>query len=158
MQKSFYYIKYYLMNKEIPIKQFWHRKSLKQSMSRLSNTIFKIMGLIMASSLSALWWRHRILYTTLYCSVCYITHRHRFEAMRLVIQRDFTPGILLGLNSLRPRNAYMRDQTRHSLVQIMACRLFGAKSLSEPMLDHCKLDPKYSSFHWRNSGHNAIMC
>ena len=28
-----------------------------------------------------------------------------------------------------------------SLVQIMACRLIGAKPLSEPMLDYCQLDP-----------------
>ena len=27
-----------------------------------------------------------------------------------------------------------------SLVQIMACRLYGAKPLSEPRLEHCKLD------------------
>ena len=45
-----------------------------------------------------------------------------------------------------------------SLVQIMACRLIGAKPLSEPMLDYCQLDPcehismkilsKYNNFHW----------
>ena len=29
-----------------------------------------------------------------------------------------------------------------SLVQIMACRLFGAKPLSETMLPYCQLDPK----------------
>ena len=29
-----------------------------------------------------------------------------------------------------------------SLVQIMACRLVGAKPLSEPMLEYSKLDPK----------------
>ena len=28
-----------------------------------------------------------------------------------------------------------------SLFQIMACRLIGAKPLSEPMLDYCQLDP-----------------
>ena len=28
------------------------------------------------------------------------------------------------------------------LLQIMACRLFGAKPLSEPMLSYCQLDPK----------------
>ena len=35
----------------------------------------------------------------------------------------------------------MRRQPRISLVQIMACRLFGAKPLSEPMLDYCQLEP-----------------
>ena len=32
-------------------------------------------------------------------------------------------------------------QPRPSLVQITACRLFGDKPLSEPMLDYCQLDP-----------------
>ena len=36
--------------------------------------------------------------------------------------------------SRQPSDAYMRRRTRPSLVQIMACRLFGAKPLSEPML------------------------
>ena len=31
--------------------------------------------------------------------------------------------------------------TKPSLVQIMACRLFGAKPLSKPMLPHCPLNP-----------------
>ena len=39
------------------------------------------------------------------------------------------------VNSLRPRGAYMRQETRSSLLQIMACRLFGAKPLSEPILE-----------------------
>ena len=38
------------------------------------------------------------------------------------------------VNSLRPSNAYMRRQPRPSFVQVTACRLFGAKPLSEPML------------------------
>ena len=37
---------------------------------------------------------------------------------------------------LRPREAYTHQQTRPSLVQIMACCLFSAKPLSELMLDH----------------------
>ena len=39
------------------------------------------------------------------------------------------------INSLGPRAAYMHHQTRPSLFQKMACRMFGAKPLSEPMLD-----------------------
>ena len=38
---------------------------------------------------------------------------------------------VLRINSLRPSDAYMRQKTRPSLVQIMACRL------SEPMLKYC---------------------
>ena len=45
------------------------------------------------------------------------------------------------VNSLRPRDAYMHHQTRPSLVQIMACHLFGAKPLSKPMLHYCQMDP-----------------
>ena len=40
-----------------------------------------------------------------------------------------------------PSVAYMRHWTESALVQIMACRLFGAKPLSKPMLGYCQLDP-----------------
>ena len=39
--------------------------------------------------------------------------------------------------SLRQSDAYMRRWTRLSLIQIMACRLTGAKPLSEPMMGYC---------------------
>ena len=35
----------------------------------------------------------------------------------------------------------MRQLVGSELVQIMACRLFGAKPLSQPMLRYCQLDP-----------------
>ena len=41
-----------------------------------------------------------------------------------------------------PRAAYMRPWTGTALVQVMACRLFVAKPLSEPMLIYCQFDPK----------------
>ena len=41
-----------------------------------------------------------------------------------------------------PRSAaYMRQPIGSALVQITACRLFGAKPLSKPMLGYCQLDP-----------------
>ena len=40
-----------------------------------------------------------------------------------------------------PSAAYMRLGIGSALVQIMACRLFGAKPLSKPMLGYCQLDP-----------------
>ena len=43
------------------------------------------------------------------------------------------------INSPRPGDAYMRQCNKLSLVQIMACRLFGAKPLSEPVLTYCQL-------------------
>ena len=54
-------------------------------------------------------------------------------------------------NSLRPIAAYMHQQTKPTLVQIMACCLFGTKPLSEPMLIYCQLDPKWNingNKHW----------
>ena len=41
------------------------------------------------------------------------------------------------INPLSPSDAYMRRQPRPSLVQIMACHLFGAKLLSEPEMEYC---------------------
>ena len=85
--------------------------------------------------------------------------------------------ILWAMKSLRPSDAYMHQYNIPTLVQIMACHLFCAKSLSEPKLSCCQLDPKeytsvnffvkFKSFHskkctWkchlRNSGHFAVMC
>ena len=39
-----------------------------------------------------------------------------------------------------PSAAYMRQWNGSSLVQVMACRLFGAKPLPEPMLPYCLLN------------------
>ena len=49
--------------------------------------------------------------------------------------------ILLALTHL-PLCSYMRQWVGSALVRIMACRLFGAKSLSKPMLGYCPLDPQ----------------
>ena len=42
------------------------------------------------------------------------------------------------VNSSPPNAAYMRQWIRLTLVQIMACCLFGTKPLSKPMLGHCQ--------------------
>ena len=44
------------------------------------------------------------------------------------------------INPFRPSDSYMHQQTMPALVQIMACRLFGAKPSSELMLAYCWLD------------------
>ena len=49
---------------------------------------------------------------------------------------------MIHVNSSPPSAAYMRQQIRSALVQIMACCLIGTKPLSEPMLEYCSLDPK----------------
>ena len=51
------------------------------------------------------------------------------------------PLLALSVNPLRPSDPLMRRQTSSTLVQIMACRLFGAKPLSKPMLTYCQLEP-----------------
>ena len=43
-------------------------------------------------------------------------------------------------NPSPPSAAYMRQWMMLTLVQIMACRLFGAKTLSKPLLGYCQLD------------------
>ena len=49
------------------------------------------------------------------------------------------------INSSPLSAAYMRQWTASALVQVIACRLFGAKPLPEPMLPHCQLD------HWEQT-------
>ena len=63
------------------------------------------------------------------------------------------------INSLRTSDAYMRQKTRPSLIQIMGCCLFNAKPLSKSMMTCCQLDHeehismkydlKFISFHSR---------
>ena len=47
------------------------------------------------------------------------------------------------INPSPPSAACMRRWTGSGLVQIMACRLFGAKPLLKPMLTYCHLDHVY---------------
>ena len=47
----------------------------------------------------------------------------------------------LWFNSSPPSAAYMRQWVGSALIQIMACRLFGARPLSKQMLGYCQLDP-----------------
>ena len=63
---------------------------------------------------------------------------YSFERVRMATEsRVIHFGIPL-LFGMKPANdVYMRQYIRPLLVQIMACRLFGTKSSSEPMLAHC---------------------
>ena len=63
----------------------------------------------------------------------------------VILPHGFT---LFHVNSSPPSAAYMRQWIGSALVQIMACRLYGAKPLSEPMLECCsfkKMHLKMSS-------------
>ena len=63
------------------------------------------------------------------------------------------------INSSLPSATYMHQWIGSALVQIMACRLFGAKSVSKPFLGNCLLEhweqisvkiySKYKTFHSR---------
>ena len=64
--------------------------------------------------------------------------------------------IHIRFNSSPPSAAYMHQWIGSALVQIMACRLFGAKSLSKPMLDYCWLDPS-NKLQW-NFNRNSYIC
>ena len=74
---------------------------------------------------------------------CHLLCRHRWHILfsNRLDSCIFSILILKNINSMRPSDIYLRRHRRPSLVQIMVCRLFGAKSLSEPMLEYCHLDP-----------------
>ena len=50
-------------------------------------------------------------------------------------------GMRRAINSSPPNATYMRQWTGSALVQVMACRLFGARPLPELMPSNCRLDP-----------------
>ena len=69
----------------------------------------------------------------------------KYENMFLKVVRLTRISFLLGygnayVNSSPTTAAYKRRWNGSSLVQVMACRLFGAKPLPKPMLDYCRLD------------------
>ena len=59
-------------------------------------------------------------------------NRTRYDVIVMwsCLAQFFYPWFNSRVNSLRPGDAYMRHQTKPSLVQIMACRQDGAKALS----------------------------
>ena len=48
---------------------------------------------------------------------------------------------ILGFNLSSPTAAYMGRWTESALVQVMSCRLSGAKPLTGPLLPYCQLGP-----------------
>ena len=59
-----------------------------------------------------------------------------FILLKQVVSSRIISTVTAILNSLRPSDIYM-SVIEASLVQVMACRLIGAKQLSEPMLEYC---------------------
>ena len=61
------------------------------------------------------------------------------------------------LNSSLPSAAYLRQRTGSSLVQVMACRLFAAKTLPEPMLAYWQPESlEQISVKYKNEFQNAV--
>ena len=77
------------------------------------------------------------------CATHNLAYLLRGHCYRHVIVASHWTMITTLLNSLKRSDTYMRHWNKPSLVQIIACRLFGAKPLPEPLLFYCKLDPKY---------------
>ena len=89
------------------------------------------------------------------CIFIYKQHRLRFSHMEFKFVRcnmvltepmdcnGLINRVLLrqAVNSSPPSAACMRQLIGSALVQIMACRPFGAKPLSKPMLSYCQLEP-----------------
>ena len=77
-------------------------------------------------------WRQQVL-----CVVeCILSRQGNLHVSDQKWAQDRSPN-MHSINSLRPSDAYMRQKPDPSVVQIMACRLFGAKPLSEPMTEYC---------------------
>ena len=71
-------------------------------------------------------------------------YRYSIKIMKIIEQKKTSVVKLIGpsfVNSLRASDAYMRRQHKPILVQIMACRLYGTKPLSEVMVEYCQFDP-----------------
>ena len=84
------------------------------------------------------------------------------ENMVMAIQWNYCYWVLFSVfTSLRPRDAYVRHYNITALLQIMACRLFGAKPLFEIVLPFCQLDPKEHismKFYWTFKSFYSRKC
>ena len=70
--------------------------------------------------------------------LCLCSNHHSTWAQ---LSNNFFVQCISLINSSLPSAAYMRQWIESILVQIMACRLFGAKPLFKPMLYFWQLDP-----------------
>ena len=60
------------------------------------------------------------------------------------------------MNSSPPSVAFLRQGSRSALVQVMACRPFGAKPLPEPMLAYSQLNPG-NKFQYKSNRNSIIF-
>ena len=89
-------------------------------------------------------WRQAIIWT----NAAFMSIRPsgtNFSEILIKIQNFLFMEMHLKMTSakLRPWGRWvMHQRTGSTLVQVTACRLYGAKPLSEPMLPSCQLDPQ----------------
>ena len=97
-------------------------------------------------SISVVWSHYlniRVLLFFLHSSVLSVLMVITYAVARNHIQNLPSKSYVMGLpvlNSSPPSAAYMRHWIGSALVHIIACRLFGAKPLSKPILAVCQLD------------------
>ena len=75
--------------------------------------------------------------------MCMDTRDYEYGCTYAMYAWIVTPSV----NSSPPSAAYMHQWIGSALVQIMACRLFGAKPLSKPMLGVLLIGPLGKNFH-----------
>ena len=78
-------------------------------------------------------WDKIAVITAPHCTICCIIMKIPYTVVP-----PYT--MVIFFNSSPPGATCMRQWSGSSLVQVMACRLFGAKPLPEPMLAYCQLD------------------
>ena len=60
--------------------------------------------------------------------------------LRKILDEERVTLLNFEVNSSFPSAAYMRRCIGSALVQLMACRIYGTKAFSRPMLGYCQLD------------------
>ena len=122
-----------------------------------------------------LWWHRSVSTLAWVMAYCLMapTHYHQTSPGTFIWEQEIPQPLIIEIslknlfkcpkvqwvNSSPPSAAYMRQWTRSALVQVMACRMFGAKPAPEPMLVYCQLDSwqqisvklelEFYHFHWR---------
>ena len=69
-----------------------------------------------------------------------ISYLHQLIRIGWLIHESVTKAVIGSVNSSKPGDAYMCHWNGPSLVQIMACQLFGGQPLPEQVLTDCELD------------------
>ena len=97
-----------------------------------------------------------VLWTFLLLLLCF-----RFETWYQItcwwnIVTSVTQSSLWPFKSYPPSDAYMRRWAGSSWLLLKACRLFGAKSLPEPMLAYCQWE--HISVKFESEGHQQAQC